>query len=78
MERVVGIEPTLLAWKARVLPIYDTRLYSLSYIIYKWSGKRDSNSQPPPWQGGTLPLSHFRSFGADEESRTLTPLGARS
>ena len=32
MERVVGIEPTLLAWKARVLPIYDTRTYSLSYI----------------------------------------------
>jgi hypothetical protein len=25
MERVVGIEPTFLAWKARVLPIYDTR-----------------------------------------------------
>ena len=79
MERVVGIEPTLLAWKARVLPIYDTRMYKfVLYIKQNWSGKRDSNSQPPPWQGGTLPLSHFRSFGADEESRTLTPLGARS
>ena len=76
----MGIEPTFLAWKARVLPIYDTRTYySLSYYTkYNWSGKRDSNSQHPPWQGGTLPLSHFRSFGADEESRTLTPLGARS
>lgn len=25
MERVVGIEPTFPAWKAGVLPIYDTR-----------------------------------------------------
>ena len=33
MERVVGIEPTFLAWKARVLPIYDTRMYSLSYLL---------------------------------------------
>ena len=70
----MGIEPTFLAWKARVLPIYDTRTYSLSYYLkYNWSEKRDSNPQPPPWQGGTLPLSHFRSFGADEGSRTLTP-----
>ena len=26
MEQVVGIEPTLPAWKAGVLPIYDTRI----------------------------------------------------
>ena len=25
-----------------------------------WSGRRDSNPRPPPWQGGALPLSHFR------------------
>ena len=25
-----------------------------------WSGRRDSNPQPSPWQGDTLPLSHFR------------------
>ena len=25
MERVMGIEPTALAWEARVLPLYDTR-----------------------------------------------------
>ena len=76
MERVVGIEPTFPAWKAGVLPIYDTRAYLI--IFNDWSGKRDSNPQPPPWQRGTLPLSHFRSSGAGEESRTLTPLGARS
>ena len=27
-----------------------------------WSGRRDSNSRHPPWQGGALPLSHFRSL----------------
>lgn len=25
MERVMGIEPTLFAWEARVLPLNDTR-----------------------------------------------------
>ena len=24
MEQVIGIEPTALAWKAKVLPLYDT------------------------------------------------------
>ena len=43
LEQVVGIEPTFPAWKAGVLPIYDTCI-----------------------------------IGADEGSRTLTPLGARS
>jgi hypothetical protein len=45
-----------------------------------WSGRRDSNPQPSPWQGDTLPLSHFRMkssledfVGAGEESRTPTP-----
>lgn len=26
MERVMGIEPTLFAWEARVLPLNDTRI----------------------------------------------------
>ncbi len=28
----------------------------------KWSGRRDSNSRHPPWQGGTLPLSYYRTL----------------
>ncbi len=57
MERMMGIEPTLSAWKAEVLP--------LNYIrTKKWSGRRDSNSRPSPWQGDALPLSHFRKIGA--------------
>ena len=26
----------------------------------RWSGRRDSNSRPSPWQGDALPLRHFR------------------
>jgi hypothetical protein len=26
LERVMGIEPTLFAWEARVLPLNDTRI----------------------------------------------------
>ena len=47
----------------------------------KWSGRRGSNSRPPPWQGGVLPLNYFRvqyENGAGEGSRTPTPCGARS
>ena len=36
-----------------------------------WSGKRDSNSRPPPWQGGALPLSYFRINGASAQNRTV-------
>ncbi len=28
--------------------------------IFCWSGRRDSNPRPSPWQGDALPLSHFR------------------
>src|SRR6058998_1299366 len=27
---------------------------------YRWSGKRDSNPRPQPWQGCALPLSYSR------------------
>ena len=32
-----------------------------SALNTKWSGRRGSNSRPPPWQGGILPLNYFRS-----------------
>ena len=35
MERVVGIEPTFPAWKAGVLPIYDTRILDNIIILNK-------------------------------------------
>ncbi len=29
--------------------------------LHAWSGRRDSNPRPSPWQGDALPLSHFRT-----------------
>ena len=48
----MGIEPTQVAWKATVLPLNYTR------NTY-WSGKRDSNPQPSPWQGDALAIELF-------------------
>ena len=61
MERVPGIEPGYPAWKAGVLPLNYTRI---------WSGRRDSNPQLSPWQGDTLPLSHSRNNGGSSRNRT--------
>ena len=35
--------------------------YEPTHNVIKWSGRRDSNSRPSPWQGDALPLSHFRT-----------------
>ena len=32
-------------------------------VLQFWSGKRDSNSRPQPWQGCALPLSYSRLRG---------------
>ena len=39
LERVMGLEPTISAWKANVLPLHYTRVLSC-----KWCGRRDLNS----------------------------------
>ena len=31
-------------------------------ILGKWSGRRDSNPRPQPWQGCALPLSYARDI----------------
>jgi hypothetical protein len=49
MERVMGIEPTLSAWKAEVLPLNYTR------AKLEWSGRHDSNMRPPGPKPGALP-----------------------
>ena len=56
-------------WLRRPL-LYPAELQAL---IFKWSGRRDSNPRPSPWQGDALPLSHFRKtikFGGGEWIRT--------
>ena len=65
MEQVVGIEPTFPAWKAGVLPIYDTCIFGAK------DGTRTRNIHLG--KVALYQLSHFRIFGADEGSRTPTP-----
>ena len=44
---------------------------------FKWSGKRDSDPRPLPWQGSALPLSYSRSYGGSYRARTYDPLLVR-
>ena len=53
------------------IKVLQTSALPLGYVALKWSGKRDSNSRPPPWQGGALPLSYFRKYGASAQNRTV-------
>ena len=54
----VGLEPTT----NRLTADCSTNWAIEEYVLPRreWSGKRGSNSRPPPWQGGALPLSYFR------------------
>ncbi len=36
--------------------LYPIELRALSKTQYKWSGRRDSNPQPPAWKAGALPI----------------------
>ena len=65
LEQVVGIEPTFPAWKAGVLPIYDTCIFGAK------DGTRTRNIHLG--KVALYQLSHFRIVGADEGSRTPTP-----
>jgi hypothetical protein len=38
-----------------------------------WSGRRDSNPRPQPWQGYALPLSYARAPDQGAGSRRLPP-----
>ena len=40
----------------QVIFFYWLGVFDLKY----WSGKRDSNPRPSPWQGDALPLSYSR------------------
>ena len=72
-KRVMGIEPTYLAWKASVLPLNYTRIQiitdSLNYRIgvtgfepaTSWSQtRRSSQTEPHPVGLGVFPLSNAR------------------
>ena len=66
MERVVGIEPTLSAWKAEVLPLNYTRLNC--FLLVEGEGFEPSKAEPSDLQSdpfdrsGTPPNArHFLS-----------------
>ena len=48
----------------------ETRLWNGKSVFRRWSGRRDSNSLPPPWQGGALPNELRPQTGASGRSRT--------
>ena len=57
VEAASGIEPEIKVLQTSALP--------LGYAA-TWSGKRDSNPRPQPWQGCALPLSYFRNGDPDQ------------
>ena len=62
-KRVMGIEPTYLAWKASVLPLNYTRIYAETVMLLQQSGWQDSNLRPPgPKPGALAKLSHTPMF----------------
>ena len=39
----------------RMVFFYKKNIGAKRTLLRRWSGRRDSNSLPPPWQGGALP-----------------------
>ena len=47
-------------WTKKSLTSYLRSEAFSAFSSHIWSGKRDSNSRPQPWQGYALPLSYSR------------------
>ena len=60
MEEPPGFEPGIAALQAAALPLGDGSVLNVNCL---WSGRRESNPLPQPWQGYALPLSYSRIFG---------------
>ncbi len=78
MEAATGFEPVIRVLQTRALPL------GYAALLKTESGRRDSNSRPPPWQGGVLPLNYFRinwlgylgsNQGMTESKSVALPLG---
>ena len=59
MERTAGIEPAALAWKAKVLPLYDARLI-FSYLCKMVEG---GGFEPPKAEPSDLQSDPFGHSG---------------
>ncbi len=68
MERVMGIEPTLSAWKAEVLPLNYTRALCSLNLLVEGEGFEPSKAEPSDLQSdpfdrsGTPPKRTTLSF----------------
>ena len=60
LQRRADTVVALSGWAFR-LPRYERRARGPPFV--NWSGRRDLNSRPSPWQGDALPLSYFRVPG---------------
>ena len=56
LEAAPGFEPGMKDLQSSALPLG----YAAQCSRKKWSGRRDLNPRPQPWQGCALPLSYFR------------------
>ncbi len=59
MERVGGIEPPASAWKAEVLPLYDTRKtkpYNVNKLMVEGGGFEPPKAEPADLQ--SAPFGH--------------------
>ncbi len=57
LEAAPGIEPGVKDLQSSALPLG----YAAIFWDIKWSGRRDLNPRPSPWQGDALPLSYSRT-----------------
>ena len=74
LVRPKGLEPLTPALEGRCsIQLSYERLYNK-----KWSGRRDSNSRPSPWQGDALPLSHFRVYEQNTKHFVSPDIGKQS
>ena len=75
LERVMGLEPTISAWKANVLPLHYTRKY-LPYIKLFGAGDGARTRHLRLGKAALYRMSYSRIYdGAGEETRTHTPNG---
>ena len=58
LEATTGFEPVIRVLQTPALPLGHVAGWTVEMC---WSGRRDSNPRPSPWQGDALPLRHFRS-----------------
>ena len=61
VEARPGIEPGLTDLQSATSPLCHPAIKTYQTKVLIWSGKRDSNSRPQPWQGCALPLSYSRN-----------------